>query len=197
MMRQVGDNSLDIPEANVLIQISSHAGSRRQEAQRLGRILRPKKQLPGVFRGEQFNAFFYTLVSRDTQEMYFSAKRQQFLIDQGYSFKVVTDLLDLSEGSDLHFSTQAEQLKLLSRVLSAGQDVAAIESVVDADELHPNTSQADFRTRTTGNASMLAGSQGHHYKEYSVGEQGNRPARKRPAQKMSEQSRKLKRLIFD
>lgn len=44
---QVGDNSLDIPEANVLIQISSHAGSRRQEAQRLGRILRAKKAQPG------------------------------------------------------------------------------------------------------------------------------------------------------
>lgn len=44
---QVGDNSLDIPEANVLIQISSHAGSRRQEAQRLGRILRAKRGKPG------------------------------------------------------------------------------------------------------------------------------------------------------
>ena len=42
-LSKVGDNSIDIPEANVLIQISSHAGSRRQEAQRLGRILRPKK----------------------------------------------------------------------------------------------------------------------------------------------------------
>lgn len=47
MDAQVGDNSLDIPEANVLIQISSHAGSRRQEAQRLGRILRAKKGKPG------------------------------------------------------------------------------------------------------------------------------------------------------
>lgn len=46
-LSKVGDNSLDIPEANVLIQISSHAGSRRQEAQRLGRILRAKKGKPG------------------------------------------------------------------------------------------------------------------------------------------------------
>lgn len=85
-MQQVGDNSLDIPEANVLIQISSHAGSRRQEAQRLGRILRAKKT--NGFVKDNFNAFFYTLVSQDTQEMYYSSKRQQFLIDQGYSFKV-------------------------------------------------------------------------------------------------------------
>jgi DNA excision repair protein ERCC-3 len=46
---QVGDNSIDIPEANVLIQISSHAGSRRQEAQRLGRILRAKVGETDVF----------------------------------------------------------------------------------------------------------------------------------------------------
>ena len=80
-MIQVGDNSLDIPEANVLIQISSHAGSRRQEAQRLGRILRAKKESASGNAGE-FNAFFYTLVSKDTQEMYFSTKRERFLIDQ-------------------------------------------------------------------------------------------------------------------
>ena len=48
---QVGDNSIDIPEANVIIQISSHAGSRRQEAQRLGRILRAK-----VFTNDDFPA---------------------------------------------------------------------------------------------------------------------------------------------
>ena len=46
-LSKVGDNSIDIPEANVLIQISSHAGSRRQEAQRLGRILRAKKVCAG------------------------------------------------------------------------------------------------------------------------------------------------------
>jgi DNA excision repair protein ERCC-3 len=81
-LSKVGDNSLDIPEANVLIQISSHAGSRRQEAQRLGRILRAKKESSGLAGPLEFNAFFYTLVSKDTQEMFFSAKRQRFLIDQ-------------------------------------------------------------------------------------------------------------------
>lgn len=66
-LSKVGDNSLDIPEANVLVQISSHAGSRRQEAQRLGRILRKKKARLGVGEAEEFDAFFYTLVSNDTQ----------------------------------------------------------------------------------------------------------------------------------
>merc|ERR1711910_69335 len=58
---KVADTSFDLPEANVLIQISSHGGSRRQEAQRLGRILRAKK---GAI-AEEFNAFFYT--TRDEQ----------------------------------------------------------------------------------------------------------------------------------
>ena len=48
----------------------------------------------GAQSAEEYNAFFYTLVSKDTQEMYYSTKRQQFLIDQGYSFKVITNLLD-------------------------------------------------------------------------------------------------------
>ncbi|KAG2590925.1 hypothetical protein PVAP13_5NG455500 [Panicum virgatum] len=89
-LSKVGDNSIDIPEANVIIQISSHAGSRRQEAQRLGRILRAKGKHQDRMAGgkEEYNAFFYSLVSTDTQEMYYSTKRQQFLIDQGYSFKL-------------------------------------------------------------------------------------------------------------
>lgn len=64
-LSKVGDNSIDIPEANVLIQISSHAGSRRQEAQRLGRILRAKPSRPGAPSSpDEYNAFFYTLVSQ-------------------------------------------------------------------------------------------------------------------------------------
>lgn len=82
-----------MPDANVLIQISSHGGSRRQEAQRLGRILRAKKTAIA----EEYNAFFYTLVSQDTMEMSYSRKRQRFLIDQGYSYKVVTKLAGMDE----------------------------------------------------------------------------------------------------
>ena len=84
LMSQVGDTSIDLPEATCLIQISSHFASRRQEAQRLGRILRAKRR-----NDEGFNAFFYSLVSKDTQEMYYSSKRQGFLIDQ-VSFSPLT-----------------------------------------------------------------------------------------------------------
>merc|ERR1719420_1561629 len=90
---KVGDNSLDMPDANVLIQISSHGGSRRQEAQRLGRILRAKKDSTAATackQGEYYNAYFYSLVSKDTKEMAYSIKRQRFLVNQGYSFKTVT-----------------------------------------------------------------------------------------------------------
>lgn len=77
-MSKVGDTSIDLPSANVIIQISSHFGSRRQEAQRLGRILRPKN--PDA---SEFNAYFYTIITKNTEEMYYSTKRQKFLVDQG------------------------------------------------------------------------------------------------------------------
>jgi DNA excision repair protein ERCC-3 len=124
----VADTSFDLPDANVLIQISSHGGSRRQEAQRLGRILRAKKGLINnrlkkenifyYFLGtivEEYNAFFYSLVSQDTVEMYYSAKRQSFLINQGYSYKVITRIA--SDEDNLFYSTKEEQRQLLERTL--------------------------------------------------------------------------------
>ncbi|DBA93765.1 hypothetical protein WJX82_000412 [Trebouxia sp. C0006] len=167
-LSKVGDNSIDIPEANVLIQISSHAGSRRQEAQRLGRILRAKKAKPGAVGGEEYNAFFYTLVSKDTQEMYYSTKRQQFLIDQGYSFKVITNLLDATEGDNLFFSKQPQQLELLAEVLLAGEDEAAEEADTAADDVS-KTAKAVAR-RTAGSMSKISGSTGNYYAEFGTGE---------------------------
>ena len=87
LMTKVGDISIDIPNANVIIQISSHYGSRMQEAQRFGRILRPKKD---AF--SEYNAFFYTIVSKNTEEMIFSNKRHRFLVDQGYYFNIINDI---------------------------------------------------------------------------------------------------------
>ena len=82
-MSSVGDAAIDLPDASVIIQISSNFGSRQKEAQRLGRVLRPK-----TGSNDEYNAHFYTLVSKDTQEMYYSTKRQRYLVDQGYAFKV-------------------------------------------------------------------------------------------------------------
>ncbi|KAM0675908.1 DNA repair helicase RAD25 [Gurleya vavrai] len=115
-LSKVGDTSIDLPEATCLIQISSHFGSRRQEAQRLGRILRAKKRNdPG------FHVFFYSLVSVDTDEMFYSSKRQQFLVDQGYSFKICRDMEKEIKGNKV-FSTVSEQKELLLSVLMSNEE---------------------------------------------------------------------------
>lgn len=167
-LSKVGDNSIDIPEANVIIQISSHAGSRRQEAQRLGRILRAKGKLEDRMAGgkEEYNAFFYSLVSTDTQEMFYSTKRQQFLIDQGYSFKVITSLPPPDSGADLSYHRLDEQLALLSKVLSAGDDAVGLEQLdEDADDIALHKAR-----RIAGSMSAMSGAQGMVYMEYSTGQ---------------------------
>ncbi len=81
VVSKVANFALDLPDARVAIQISGTFGSRQEEAQRLGRILRPK-----IDGGP---AYFYTLVSRDTSEMEFAQNRQLFLTEQGYSYKII------------------------------------------------------------------------------------------------------------
>jgi len=111
-LSKIGDTSLDLPEATCLIQISAQYGSRRQEAQRLGRVLRAKRR-----NEEGFNAFFYSLVSKDTEEMVYSSKRQAFLVDQGYAFKVITQLKNIENTPDLAFDTPEARRELLTKVL--------------------------------------------------------------------------------
>jgi DNA excision repair protein ERCC-3 len=87
ILSKVGNFALDLPDANVLIQVSGTFGSRQEEAQRLGRVLRPKSDGKG--------AHFYTLVTRDTKELDFALHRQLFLTEQGYSYEILdqSDLL--------------------------------------------------------------------------------------------------------
>ncbi|MDO8670633.1 MAG: DEAD/DEAH box helicase [Dehalococcoidia bacterium] len=80
VISKVGNFAIDLPEANVAIQVSGSFGSRQEEAQRLGRVLRPKRD-GGV-------AHFYSLVTRDTKDQDFAAKRQLFLTEQGYSYTI-------------------------------------------------------------------------------------------------------------
>ncbi|MBI2194272.1 MAG: helicase-associated domain-containing protein [Planctomycetes bacterium] len=89
IVSKVGNFSVDLPDANVLIQVSGTFGSRQEEAQRLGRILRPKD--------DQRQAHFYSLVSRDSNEQDFSAKRQLFLTEQGYSYSI-RDVSEVLQG---------------------------------------------------------------------------------------------------
>lgn len=87
VVSKVANFSLDLPEVSVAIQVSGTFGSRQEEAQRLGRILRPKSD------GRQ--AHFYTLVGRDTVEQDFAQRRQRFLAEQGYAYEIIdADALD-------------------------------------------------------------------------------------------------------
>jgi len=81
VVSKVANFSVDLPEASVAIQISGAFGSRQEEAQRLGRLLRPK--------ADGRTAAFYTLVSRDTVEQDFAQNRQRFLAEQGYSYEIL------------------------------------------------------------------------------------------------------------
>ncbi|KAI8850699.1 P-loop containing nucleoside triphosphate hydrolase protein [Chytridium lagenaria] len=131
-LSKVGDTSLDLPEATCLIQISSQFGSRRQEAQRMGRILRAKRR-----NEEGFRSRFFTLVSRDTDEVAFSDKRKRFLIDQGYEYKVVPDLTALIPASDipsLNYALRRDQLSLLNDILSQNDDAGDEEDLNIAED---------------------------------------------------------------
>ena len=81
VVSKVANFSIDLPGASVAVQVSGAFGSRQEEAQRLGRIVRPKED------GRQ--AHFYTVVARDTVDQEFAAHRQRFLAEQGYSYQIV------------------------------------------------------------------------------------------------------------
>jgi DNA excision repair protein ERCC-3 len=89
VVSKVANFSIDLPEAKVAIQVSGSFGSRQEEAQRLGRVLRPK--------GDHGAARFYTVVSRDTKDQDFAAHRQRFLAEQGYAYRIV-DADDIDGG---------------------------------------------------------------------------------------------------
>ena len=165
-LSKVGDTSIDLPEATCLIQISSHYGSRRQEAQRLGRILRAKRR-----NDEGFNAFFYSLVSKDTQEMYYSTKRQAFLVDQGYAFKVITHLSGMEQLPDLAYASARERRELLQQVLLKNEDAAGVEVGDDEGTNFMNRDKLKFEgslaLRTAGSLAGLAGGEDMAYIEYS------------------------------
>jgi DNA excision repair protein ERCC-3 len=163
-LSKIGDTSLDLPEATCLIQISSHYGSRRQEAQRLGRILRAKRR-----NDEGFNAFFYSLVSKDTQEMFYSSKRQAFLVDQGYAFKVITHLQGIEDLPNLAYRDPVERRDLLQDVMLQNETSAESERIdgdLFSDVRRGNTKKGGPR-RTAGMLSDLSGGQDMAYMEYN------------------------------
>ncbi|AXK44391.1 DNA repair helicase XPB [Brachybacterium saurashtrense] len=94
VVSKVANFSIDLPEASVAVQVSGAFGSRQEEAQRLGRLLRPK--------ADGRSAHFYTVVMRDTQDQDYAAHRQRFLAEQGYAYSIVDaeDLLPSGRAAD-------------------------------------------------------------------------------------------------
>lgn len=136
----------------------------------MGRILRAKRR-----NDEGFNAFFYSLVLKDTQEMYYSTKRQAFLVDQGYAFKVITHLSGMEQLPNLAYALPRERRELLQQVLLKNEDAAGVEVGDDIDtnfisrerrvklEQGGGTSSAQ---RTAGTLAGLAGGEDMAYIEY-------------------------------
>lgn len=81
VVSKVANFSIDLPEASVAVQVSGTFGSRQEEAQRLGRLLRPK--------GDGRQAHFYSVVARDTLDTEYAAHRQRFLAEQGYAYRIM------------------------------------------------------------------------------------------------------------
>ena len=96
VVSKVGNFAIDLPDASVAVQVSGTFGSRQEEAQRLGRILRPKQG--GA------PATFYSLVSRDTREEEYAQKRQRYLTERGYSYRIC-EPLELEHGTALGSSS--------------------------------------------------------------------------------------------
>ncbi len=91
VVSKVANFAIDLPDASMAIQVSGTFGSRQEEAQRLGRILRPKER----------KSRFFTIITRNTVEEDFGANRQKFLAEQGYAYKIVrcTEISDLTNGA--------------------------------------------------------------------------------------------------
>ncbi|CAK7202433.1 DNA repair helicase RAD25 [Sporothrix eucalyptigena] len=154
-LSKISKTSPYLPKATYFIRISSHYGSRRQEAQRLGRILRAKRR-----NDEGPNAFFYSPVSKDTQ-MFYSSKRQATLVKQGYAFKVISQLRDIDKTPGLTFATARERRELFEKLM---------EDKIDDDDLWEKTKGRSVKPmsrarKTAGTLGELCGGQDMVYIE--------------------------------
>ena len=135
--------------------------------------------------------------------MYYSAKRQQFLIDQGYAFKVITNLLDSSSGGNGApngmLSTREEQLDLLAKVLAAGEEEAGEEVLPGmaprAGAMQRAGGGANAVRRATGSLAALSGAGGLTYLEFQQ-RQRHEQQRKSTRTRMTTKSGKTRHILF-
>jgi len=110
----VANFAVDLPDASLLIQVSGAFGSRQEEAQRLGRILRPK--------ADGREAHFYSLVTGETREEGFARNRQTFLTEQGYRYRIL-------RAEELGPAAAPEAIRIVSRESSVARIVGGESSV--------------------------------------------------------------------
>jgi len=114
IVSKVANFAIDLPDANVAIQVSGTFGSRQEEAQRLGRVLRPKGE------GIENVAHFYSVTTKDTNEQDFANKRQRFLTEQGYAYSI--EFQDLDDAGQATAREHWEKICALREALAAEQD---------------------------------------------------------------------------
>lgn len=124
IVSKVANFAIDLPDANVAIQVSGTFGSRQEEAQRLGRVLRPKGD------GIENIAHFYSLTTKDTSEQEFANKRQRFLTEQGYGYAI-----EFHEITDAEEKSAAEAWERISAAKAAR--AAAHQQEEDEEEIAP------------------------------------------------------------
>ncbi|EAA15889.1 RepB-related [Plasmodium yoelii yoelii] len=160
LLSKVGDNAIDIPIANVVIQISFNFASRRQEAQRLGRIIRPKNKANEKKNINDPDSFFYSLVSKDTIEMCYSDKRQRFLINQGYAYNVLSDNIVDFNKLNLVYKNKKIQDNLLKCILASTDDGNNDEDDDAFDDMNfkketPKTNKRNNSVLSSNNDNLL------------------------------------------
>ena len=139
-LSKVGDNSIDIPKQTLsykYLRMEARVDRRHSDsAESSAPSVSQRRQVywKGTAGVGEHNAFFYSLVSTDTEEMYFSTKLQQFLVQQGYAFKVVANIFDESAKHQLLFHTREDQMALLERVLRLDEVTAVDEALVEDDD---------------------------------------------------------------
>lgn len=146
VVSRVANFAIDLPDANVAIQVSGLFGSRQEEAQRLGRILRPKTD------GQP--AYFYSIVTRDTKDQDFAANRQLFLTEQGYRYTIIDAadfLADVEEGQFRELDPQALPAPAIALLENNKTELHTVNSngvstlvPEDADEPEDSEEEAEF-----------------------------------------------------
>lgn len=108
LFSRVGDHSIDLPEADVVIQVALMDGSRMQEGQRIGRVQRPQER--------KIRAYFYSLITANTEEIDYAAKRRSFLTEHGYTVDVTREYLKYITPDTEHITSYKIQAELLDAI---------------------------------------------------------------------------------